>query len=64
MEWSSFMLDAMYIVVIAMLLFAAGVLLDAGHVGAALFCLVPAGLSALCIRYRLKVAHYYLGRRR
>jgi hypothetical protein len=64
MEWSAFVLDVMYLVMIALLLFTCGVLLVAGHVAPALFCLVPAGLSAWCVRYRLKVARYYLGRRR
>ena len=63
-EWSAFVLDVLYIVTIAVLLFASGVLFAHGHVGAALVCFVPVGLTAWCIRYRFKVAHYYLGRRR
>jgi hypothetical protein len=59
---ASFVLDVMYIVMIVMLMFAAGVLFWHGHAGSALFCLVPAGLSGLCVHYRLKVARYYLGR--
>jgi multisubunit Na+/H+ antiporter MnhF subunit len=64
MEWSSFALDVLYIVMIVWMLLVACVTAAYGHVDVALVCLVPAGLSALCIRYRLKVAHYYLGRRR
>ncbi len=64
MEWASFMLDVMYPVMIALFTLTAGAMLDLGRPAPALFCLVPMVLSGLCIRYRLKVARYYLGKRR
>ncbi len=62
-SWNnSFLLDLMYIVMGVVLLLASGVLFWHKHPAHALFCFIPVALCGLCIRYRFKVARYYLGR--
>lgn len=60
---ASFVLDVLYLVLSALMLAVSGILLWIGHVGIAALSLVAVWLGIECVRYRLKVARYYLGRR-